>query len=93
MLARGTVLGGGDLGDDNSGRTTFVDTVKIALEYGWRVELWSWKTSLNRAYKDLARQHPCTHTTTKTLRMMTISLLPRTMQAASHRRRWMTRGP
>lgn len=47
-------------GNDNSGRTTFVDTVKIALEYGWRVELWSWKTSLNRAYKDLARQHPCT---------------------------------
>jgi hypothetical protein len=49
-------------GNDNSGRTTFPDTVRMALEYGWRVELWSWKHSLSRAFKELARQHPCTRT-------------------------------
>jgi hypothetical protein len=47
-------------GNDNSGRTTFKDTVEIALGYGWRVELWSWKHSLSRAFKELALKHPCT---------------------------------
>ncbi len=45
-------------GNQNNNRTNFPDIVTIALDYGWTVELWSWKSSLSKKFVDLQRKYP-----------------------------------
>jgi hypothetical protein len=54
---RTLVLVSGD-GNLNHGRTTFPGTVEMALQLGWRVELWSWQHALSSRYKLLAARYP-----------------------------------
>ena len=56
---RTLVLLTGD-GNDNDGRTTFLDVVQKALLHNvhglkWRVHLWAWKAGLNSEYKKLLK--------------------------------------
>jgi hypothetical protein len=45
-------------GNDNNNRTSFPDIVTIALDYGWTVEIWSWKSSLSNKFVDIQRKYP-----------------------------------
>jgi len=45
-------------GNENNNRTNFPDIVTIAIDYGWTVEIWSWKLSLSNKFVDLQRKYP-----------------------------------
>ena len=44
-------------GNENSGWTTFKDCIKAALNGGWRVELWSWRTCLSKSLLTLSYEN------------------------------------
>jgi hypothetical protein len=48
---RTLVLLTGD-GNDNHGRATFPSVLEGAIGAGWKVELWSWRQSINKRYED-----------------------------------------
>lgn len=37
-------------GNANHGRCSFYETVTIALQMGWKVEVWAWKNSVSKRY-------------------------------------------
>jgi hypothetical protein len=43
-------------GNDNGGACSFPESCRRALEAGWRVELWSWRTSLSGKWRSLAAE-------------------------------------
>jgi hypothetical protein len=49
---RTLVLLTGD-GNDNHGRASFFTTVTTALQHNWKVEVWAWRSSVSKRYKDL----------------------------------------
>jgi len=49
---RTMVLVSGD-GNDNHGRASFLSVVGNALQMGWNVEVWSWRCSCSRRYREL----------------------------------------
>ncbi len=51
------ILISGD-GNANDNRTSFPDIVTIALDYGWTVDIWSWKLSFSYKFLDLQRKYP-----------------------------------
>jgi hypothetical protein len=51
------ILISGD-GNANDNRTSFPDIVSIALDYGWTVDIWSWKASLSYKFLDIQRKNP-----------------------------------
>ena len=53
---RTLVLLTGD-GNANSGRASFLGAVDDAVARGWHVEVWCWKASANKAYRELAKRH------------------------------------
>lgn len=51
------VLVTGD-GNDNDGHTNFRKVTETALFNHWHVELWSWKSSLHKIYKEIQQRFP-----------------------------------
>ncbi len=43
-------------GNANDNRTSFPHIVSTALDYGWTIELWSWKASLSSKFTDIQRK-------------------------------------
>jgi len=43
-------------GNANDNRTSFPEIVSTALDYGWTIELWSWKASLSGKFADIQRK-------------------------------------
>lgn len=44
-------------GNQNLGRTNFLDCVDNALRRGWKVEVWSWRASTSRKYLEMAQHY------------------------------------
>jgi hypothetical protein len=44
-------------GNDNEGRTTFPESVEMALRNDWHVELFTWKRSASRVYSKFQREY------------------------------------
>jgi hypothetical protein len=45
-------------GNTNNNRTSFPDMVTIAINYGWTVEIWSWKASFSRKFSEIQQKYP-----------------------------------
>ncbi len=43
-------------GNENENRTSFPQIVSTALDYGWTIELWSWKASLSAKFTEIQRK-------------------------------------
>lgn len=54
--ARTLVLLTGD-GNGNDGRVSFHNTICLAIQHGWKVELWAWKVTTSAKYYELARAY------------------------------------
>jgi len=45
-------------GNANDNRTSFPDIVIIALNYGWTIDIWSWKASLSNKFLNIQTKYP-----------------------------------
>jgi hypothetical protein len=45
-------------GNPNDNRTSFPEMVTIAIDYGWTVEIWSWKASFSRKFSEIQQKYP-----------------------------------
>ena len=45
-------------GNDNHGRTSFVEDCDTALRSGWRVEVWTWKSSTSKNFIKFSEKYP-----------------------------------
>ena len=45
-------------GNANEGRTSFPDVVSTALRNGWTVDLWAWRASISRKFKEIQENNP-----------------------------------
>jgi len=45
-------------GNTNDNRTSFPEMVTTAIDYGWTVEIWSWKASFSRKFSEIQQKYP-----------------------------------
>ena len=48
-------------GNRNEGRTSFPACIEIALKHGWRVELHTWRATMNRIYHKFEGEYGSHH--------------------------------
>lgn len=44
-------------GNDNHGRSSFFTASTLALQQGWKVEVWAWRACLSKQYQDLLQAY------------------------------------
>eukprot|EP01039_Chlorochromonas_danica_P001446 gene1446-1571_t len=44
-------------GNDNHGRSSFFSASTLALQQGWKVEVWAWRACLSKQYQDLLQSY------------------------------------